>query len=84
MVRGQSPDDGFQITKNVLNMSFKGMSGSVTIDQNGDRQPDQRYLLVWQHIAYIHVARIQRNVWRHIQENALMLTKQQYGFILWQ
>ena len=40
--KGQPPDDGFQITQNVLNMTFQGISGPVTIDSNGDRQPDQR------------------------------------------
>ncbi len=41
--QGYSPNDGVRITKNILNTSFKGITGNVAIDANGDRKPNLRY-----------------------------------------
>ena len=40
--QGHPPDDGFSITKNIINMTFEGISGVVQINELGDRNPDQR------------------------------------------
>ncbi len=37
------PNDGVRITMNILNTSFKGITGNVAIDGNGDRKPNLRY-----------------------------------------
>ena len=36
--QGFSPDDGAKIFQNVINLTFEGITGSVTIDENGDRK----------------------------------------------
>ncbi len=43
--QGHSPDDGFKVTENILNLRFKGITGTVLINDNGDRNADSRYLL---------------------------------------
>ena len=40
--QGYSPDDGFRITQNILNLQFEGMTGPVVIDEIGNRRPDFR------------------------------------------
>ncbi len=40
--QGYPPDDGFKVTQNIFNMTFVGITGTVTIDSVGDRRPDQR------------------------------------------
>ena len=40
--KGQQPDDGATITSNIINSTFKGITGTVMVDQFGDRYPDQR------------------------------------------
>ena len=37
-----APDNGIQITKNIFNLTFDGMTGTVLIDNEGDRHVDQR------------------------------------------
>ena len=43
LAAGHSPDDGFKVSKNIFNMTFEGITGTVTSDNVGDRKPDQRY-----------------------------------------
>ncbi len=38
---GYPPDDGFRITKNIINMTFEGITGTVIINEVGDRILDQ-------------------------------------------
>ena len=40
--KGFSPDDGAQITQNILNTTIQGVMGPVAIDENGDRLPNLR------------------------------------------
>ncbi len=40
--QGHPPNDGFKVTQNIFNMTFVGITGTVTIDSVGDRWPDQR------------------------------------------
>ncbi len=42
MEQGYPPDDGFRVTQNIFNMEFEGATGTVVIDQYGDRWLDQR------------------------------------------
>ncbi len=39
--QGYPPDDGFKITQNIINMTFEGMTGTVVINEFGDRSTDQ-------------------------------------------
>ena len=39
---GGAPDDGYAIANNIFNMSFQGITGTVFINENGDRIPDYR------------------------------------------
>ncbi|ESN90567.1 hypothetical protein HELRODRAFT_96557 [Helobdella robusta] len=41
---GLSPRDGQEITKRMWNKTFKGITGLVSIDQNGDREEDYSIL----------------------------------------
>ena len=38
--QGYSPNDGLRVTQNIFNMTFEGMTGTVRIDEKGDRQPN--------------------------------------------
>ena len=40
MESGYSPDNGLEILKNIIGFSFTGITGNVTIDENGDRLVD--------------------------------------------
>ncbi len=40
--QGYAPDDGFQISKNIFNLVYEGMEGTVTINEVGDNKPPQR------------------------------------------
>ncbi len=40
---GFAPDNGLRITKNIINMTFQGITGKVGIDHLGNRDSDQRF-----------------------------------------
>ncbi len=44
--QGFPPDDGFKVTKNIINMTFEGITGTVTINDVGDRKTDQRWVSI--------------------------------------
>ena len=35
--QGYPPDDGRKVTENIFNTTFEGITGNVTINENGDR-----------------------------------------------
>ncbi len=39
--QGYPPDDGFKVTQNIINMTFEGITGTVVINEFGDRSIDQ-------------------------------------------
>jgi hypothetical protein len=41
--QGYSPSDGFKVTHNIFNLNFKGISGNVEVNGEGDRQIERRY-----------------------------------------
>ena len=47
--QGYGPDNGFQVTKNILNYEFEGISGSgtVVVNEVGDRMADLRWVNNW-------------------------------------
>ena len=45
LTQGLPPDDGYQITQNIFNSTFEGITGTVTINNVGDRLMDLRYVL---------------------------------------
>ena len=42
LAQGLSPDNGFHVTENIKDLTFESISGTVYINENGDRVPDQR------------------------------------------
>ena len=40
--QGLAPDDGYAITNNIFGLVFQGMEGTVSINEVGDNQPEQR------------------------------------------
>ena len=42
--QGNSPDDGYKITQNIINMTFEGIDGPVSINELGDSVVSQGYV----------------------------------------
>ena len=38
--QGGSADDGFAVSKNIINTTFDGLTGKVALNENGDRYMD--------------------------------------------
>ncbi len=40
--QGFPPDHGLRVTQNIFNLRFEGITGTVSIDDHGDRKLNQR------------------------------------------
>ena len=40
--QGYAPNDGYVIIENIFNSTFEGITGTVVIDEKGDRKPNYK------------------------------------------
>ena len=55
--QGYPPNDGYVITQNIFNQIFEGITGTVIINDLGDRLLDQRYkicFIIYKYYNFLH------------------------------
>lgn len=44
--QGYPPNDGLRVTQNIFNLTFEGITGTVAINEKGDRKPNYKVEMV--------------------------------------